>query len=202
MGYLEPGEYVAYGLTAETSDEWVTMASALIEAHCRRPSLLVSAYVERVRLVAGNRTIRLSYGPVAPGAVTGVRVRYGQARRGELQENWLAQVTLAFRLPGSWSSLDLSLVDLDVATGELTLGWNVLGLDYNEVEVSYNAGVSVVPVGVKVACAQVVKNAQAMPALNVSRTKMDTLQMQYFSGDLMDDSVKSLLRPYVATKVA
>jgi hypothetical protein len=202
MGYLEPSEYVAYGLTAETSDEWVTMASALIEGHCRRPSLLVTSYVERVRLVAGNRTIRLSYGPVASGAVTGVRVRYGQARRGEMMANWLTQVTLAFGLPGSWSSLDLSLVDLDAAVGEMTLGWNVLGLDYNEVEVTYNAGLAVVPVGVKVACAQVVKNAQAMPALNVSKTRMDTLQMQYFSGDLLDVSVRSLLRPYVATKVA
>ncbi|SFS02929.1 hypothetical protein SAMN05421771_0725 [Granulicella pectinivorans] len=200
MGYLEPGEYVAYGLTAETPDDWVAMASALIEAHCRRPSLLVTAYVERVRLVAGNRTMRLSYGPVS--AVTGVRVRYGQARRGEIQASWLSQVTMAFGLPGSWSVLDLSLVDLDVSTGEVTLGWHVLGLDYNEVEVSYNAGVSVVPVGVKVACAQVVKNAQAMPALNVSRTRMDTMQMQYFSGSLLDESVKSLLRPYVATKVA
>ena len=200
MGYLEPGEYVAYGLTAETPDDWVAMASALIEAHCRRPSLLVSGYVERVRLVAGNRTMRLSYGPVS--AVTGVRVRYGQARRGEIQASWLSQVPMAFGLPGSWSVLDLSLVDLDVSTGEVTLGWHVLGLDYNEVEVSYNAGVSVVPVGVKVACAQVVKNAQAMPALNVSRTRMDTMQMQYFSGDLLDVSVRSLLKPYVATKVA
>jgi hypothetical protein len=102
MGYLEPGEYVQYGLTAETADEWVTMASSLIEAHCKRPSLLTSTYVERVRLTAGNRTIRLSYGPVADGAVTGIRVRYGQARRGEMMANWLTQVTLAFGLPGSW----------------------------------------------------------------------------------------------------
>ena len=200
MGYLEPSEYGAYGLTAETSDDWVTMASALIEAHCRRPSLMVTSYVERVRLVAGNRTIRLSYGPVS--GVSGVRVRYGQARRGESMENWLTQVTVAFGLPGSWSALDLSLIDLDQAVGEMTLGWNVLGLDYNEVEVTYNAGLATVPVGVKVACAQIVKNAQAMPALNVSRTRMDTLQMQYFSGDLLDVSVRSLLRPYVAMKVA
>ena len=38
MGYLLPTEYVQYGLTAETTDDWVTMASALIEAHCRRPT--------------------------------------------------------------------------------------------------------------------------------------------------------------------
>jgi hypothetical protein len=84
----------------------------------------------------------------------------------------------------------------------MTLGWNVLGLDYNEVEMTYQAGVAAVPVAVKVACAQVVKNAQAMPALNVSRSRVDTLQMQYFSGDLLDESVRSLLREYVAQKVA
>ena len=50
MGYLLPTEYVQYGLTAETTDDWVTMASALMEAYCRRPSLLVTQYVERMRL--------------------------------------------------------------------------------------------------------------------------------------------------------
>ena len=52
MGYLLPTEYAAYGLTAETSDDWVAMASALIEAHCRRASLHVTSYVERVRMTA------------------------------------------------------------------------------------------------------------------------------------------------------
>jgi hypothetical protein len=201
MGYLEPGEYELYGLSAGTPDEWVTMASALMEAHCKRPCLLATQYVERMRLVAGARTIRLSYLPVAPGAVTLVRTRFGQPRRGEMTDGWRANVALAFGIPGTWASLDLSQVDLDTAVGELTLGWNLLGLDYNEVEVTYTAGLVAATVGVKVACAQVVKNAQAMPALNVSRTKVDTLQMQYFSGDLLDLSVRSLLRPYVATKV-
>jgi hypothetical protein len=201
MGYLEPSEYEAFGLTAETPDEWVTMASALMEAHCQRPSLLVTEYVERIRLVAGSRTIRLSYLPVAVGAVTGVRVRYGRGRRGEIEDPWLMHLALAYGLPGTWNTLDLSQVDLDTAVGEIVLGFNLLGLDYNEVEVTYNAGLATVPVGVQVACAQIVKNARAMPALNVQKTKMDTLQMQYFSGDLLDLSVRSLLRPYVATKV-
>ena len=34
MGYLLPSEYVAYGLTADTQDSWVTSASAMIEAYC------------------------------------------------------------------------------------------------------------------------------------------------------------------------
>ena len=61
MGYLLPTEYVQYGLTAETTDDWVTMASALMEAYCRRPSLLVTQYVERMRLTAGAQAVRLSY---------------------------------------------------------------------------------------------------------------------------------------------
>src|ERR1017187_9838022 len=52
MGYLDPSEYVVYGLTAETTDDLIAMASALMEAYCRRPSLLLMQYVERMRLVA------------------------------------------------------------------------------------------------------------------------------------------------------
>ena len=199
MGYLQAGEYASYGLSAETADEWIAMASALIEGHCKRPSLMTTEYVERTRLIAGAHVAHLSYGPVS--AVTGVRVRYGRTRRGEFGEQWLSQVALTFGLPGSWSLLDVSQTDLDAAVGEVTLGVNLLGLDYNEVEVTYNAGFDVVPVGVKVACAQIVKNAQAMPALNVKSNRMDTLQMEYFSGDLVDASVRSLLVPYVAGKV-
>ncbi len=40
MGYLLPADYVAYGLSADTADAWVTTASAMIEAYCRRPSLM------------------------------------------------------------------------------------------------------------------------------------------------------------------
>ena len=50
MGYLLPAEYAAYGLSAETADAWVIAASAMMEAHCRRPSLLAASYVERLRV--------------------------------------------------------------------------------------------------------------------------------------------------------
>ena len=76
MGYLLPSEYVEYGLTAETSDDWVTMASTMIEAYCRRPSLLVTQYVERMRLTAGAQTVRLSYRPLA-AAVGALRRWWG-----------------------------------------------------------------------------------------------------------------------------
>jgi hypothetical protein len=206
MGYLDPTEYITYGLTADTGDDWVEMASVLIEAHCRRASLLVTQYVERMRLTVGSQAVRLSYLPLTPlGSATsplvGVRVRYGRPRRGELQDPMLAQVAWAFSIPGSWSALDLTSLDLNAVTGDLTFPMNLLGLNYNEVEVTYTAGVSVVPASVKVACAQIVKNAQATPAMNVRGSKMDTLQMQYFAGSLIDANVQMMLAAYVAQRM-
>ena len=66
---------------------------------------------------------------------------------------------------------------------------------------TYTAGCATVPEAVKIACAQLVKNAQATPGLNVKSSKMDTMQMQYFSNSLMDAQVQQLLRPYVATRL-
>ncbi len=206
MGYLLPTEYVQYGLTADTTDDWITMASSLMEAYCRRTSLLATQYVERMRITANSQTVRLSYLPlaaVAPAttALVQVRVRYGRPRRGEMVDPFREQVAWAFSLPGSWSTLDPTTIDVNTTTGELTFPENFLGLNYNEVEITYTAGLVDVPPAVKVACAQIVKNAQAMPSVNVRSSKMDTLQMQYFSGSLIDVQVQALLRPYLAQRI-
>jgi hypothetical protein len=206
MGYLLPTEYVQYGLTTETTDDWVTMASSLMAAYCRRPSLMVTRYVERMRLAAGAQTVRLSYRPLAvavgaTSALVNVRVRYGRPRRGELPDAFREQIAWAFGVPGSWSDLDVASVDVNQTTAELTFPMSFLGLDYNEVEVTYTSGVAVIPDAVKVACVQIVKNAQATPAMNVKSSKMDTVQMQYFSGSLIDPQVQALLKPYVAERL-
>ena len=206
MGYLLPAEYLQFGLTAETADNWVTMASALMDAHCRRPSLMVTQYTERLRLTPGAQTVRLSYRPLAAAegatsALVSAKVRYGRPRRGELSDPFREQVAWAFSVPGSWSDLDPASVDVNVGAGELTFPANFLGLDYNEVEVTYTSGLTTVPDAVKVACAQIVKNAQATPAMNVRLSRIDTMQMQYFSGSLLDAQVQMLLRPYVAERL-
>ena len=206
MGYLLPTEYVQYGLAAETTDDWVTMASALMESYCRRPSLLVTQYVERMRLTDGAQTVRLSYRPLAAAvgaasALVGVRVRFARPRRGELPDPFHEQIAFAFSVPGSWSALNVTTVDVNQTTAELTFPRNFLGIDYNEVEVTYTSGLVTVPDAVKVACVQIVKNAQATPAMNVKSSKMDTMQMQYFSGSLIDPQVQLLLKPYVAERL-
>jgi len=37
--------------------------------------------------------------------------------------------------------------------------------------------------------------------LNVKSSKLDTMQVQYFSGVLIDPQVQALLRPYLAQRI-
>jgi hypothetical protein len=206
MAYLEPADYANYGLPAGTTADWITAATALINSYCRRPDLNIAQYTERLRVTAGAQTVRLSYLPLAPlGAATtpivSIEGRYARPRRGELPNQPLFEIAWAFSLPGQWSTIDPSLVDFDQNTGELILPWNVLGLPYNEVTVTYTAGLATIGDDVKTACAQIVRNAQATPALNASKTRMDTMQMQYFSSSLVDETVQAWLKPYVANRL-
>ena len=206
MPYLQPAEYSSYGLPDSTSSDWVTAATALINSFCRRPDLNVTQYSERLRVVSGSRTIRLSYLPLTPlsnadSPLVAVEGRYAKARRGEAAEASLMEEASVFSLPGQWASIDPRSIDFDGNTGELTLPWNVFGLPYNEISVTYTAGLALIGDDIRSACAQIVRNAQATPALNASKTKIDTMQMQYFSSSLLDETVKALMRPYVANRL-
>jgi hypothetical protein len=168
--------------------------------------LNVIQYTERLRIVSGSRTVLLSYLPLAPlgtasSPIVSLQGRYARPRRGEVPLEPLAEVVLAFSLPGQWTAIDPASVDVDPVTGELTLPWNVLGLPYNEVAVTYTAGLTVIGDDVKTACAQIVRNAQSTPALNASKTKIDTMQVQYFSSSLVDETVQAWLRPYIANRL-
>ena len=206
MTYLQPTDYPNYGLPAGTTADWITAATALINSYCRRPDLNVVQYTERLRIVAGARTVLLSYLPLAPlGTATSplvsVEGRYAKPRRGELPIEPLSEIAWAFSLPGQWTAIDPTTADYDPNTGELTLPWNVLGLPYNEVMVTYTAGLATIGDDIKSACAQIVRNAQSTPALNASKARIDTMQLQYFSSSLVDETVQAWLKPYVANRL-
>ncbi|WP_348264064.1 hypothetical protein P8935_05900 [Telmatobacter sp. DSM 110680] len=206
MAYLEPADYSNYGLPDSTTADWINAATALINSYCRRPDLNIIQYTERLRMVSGSRAVRLSYLPLAPigkapSALISIQGRYAQPRRGEAIDNALMEAACAFSLPGQWSNIDPGTVDFDPNTGELTMPWNVFGLPYNEIAVTYSAGLTTIGDDVKTACAQIVRNAQSTPALNASKTKIDTMQMQYFSSSLVDDTVKVWLAPYVSNRL-
>jgi hypothetical protein len=204
--YLQPTEYQTYGLAANVTDDWITAASSLIDCHCRRMSLNPTQYNERLRMVEGSQTVRLSYLPLATIApatspFVSIQARYAKPRRGQLIYPLQEEVLWAFSLPGAWTAVDPTTVDFVADTGELIFPLNILGLPYNEVQVTYTAGVATLPNAVKCACAQIVKNAQATPGLNVKSSKLDTLQLQYFSGTLIDATVQAMLRPWVAVRI-
>jgi hypothetical protein len=207
MNYLDPTEYVAYGLDATTPAAIVAAASSMIDAHCRRATLGVFQYEERLRLPPDRNTVRLTYLPltiVAPATtpIVSAQGRYCIPRRGEWPfDDLRLDIALMFGLPGVWTVINASAIDYFADTGELTLPLNIVGLWFSEVDIVYTAGFSVIPDPAKFACAQIVRNAQATPALNVKAEQMDRMHLAYFADTLIDQTVTSMLAPYVAQKV-
>ena len=207
MNYLSPSEYETYGLEATTPAAWVLAASTVIDAHCRRATLGVAQYEERLRIAAGRNTVRVTYLPLAAVApavtpIVSARGRYAIPRRGEWPfDDISSDIALMFGLPGTWNAIDPAGIDVYADTGELSLPVNAVGLGYSEIDLAYTAGMAVIPDAIKVACAQVVRNAQSTPALNVRSGRIDRMHLDYFSDTLVDQTVRSLLAPYVAQKV-
>lgn len=204
MNYLDPSEFESYGLEETTPMSLVTMASALIDAHCRRETLAVAEYTERIRL-NGSHPLQLTYLPLAAAstAVTpllSVRVKFDNPRRGEMND-LACDAGQAFGLTNAWTAIAVEGLDCNPQTGEVNLPAHPLGLAYNEAEVRYTAGLSTITNAVKSACAQIVRNAQATPALNVKANGIDKMHMEYFSESLLDEDVRKMLAPYVAQKV-
>ena len=208
MNYLVAEEYESYGLEANTPASWVAAASSIIETHCRRKTLASTQYTERLRITPGRNSLRLAYLPlVAPegqnSPIAAVRGRYAPTRKGEELLSWgMAQdVATAFALPGTWCDIDVSGMDWFAETGEVSWPANPLGLQFQEIEITYTAGFASVPDAVKFACAQIVRNAQATPALNVRANTLNSMHLEYFADSLVDASVRAMLAPYVAQKV-
>ena len=207
MNYLSDSEYETYGLESATPQSFVAAASSLINMYCRRPTLAIMEFIERIRVVPGRNNVQLTNLPLAAllpatSPLVSGKGRYAPPRRGEDTAMWeLAEIALVYALPGTWVNLDVSTFDYFAETGEVSWLGNPLGLAFDEIELTYTAGFSQVPDPVKFACAQLVKNAQATPALNVRAGTLNSMHLEYFSDTLIDSTVQGMLAPYVAQKV-
>ena len=89
MAYLETTVYESYGLAPDTTDDWIAVASGMIDGYCRRASVLATQYVERLRVVEGSQTVRLSYLPlIAVSPATIPLVTCGEDTRGRAAAKW------------------------------------------------------------------------------------------------------------------
>ena len=207
MEYLSADEYTRFGLEGTTPDSLVIAASNLIDAHCRRKGFGITQYTERFR-VGRSRTVRLSYLPLAAaeGALSSVVLARGRyvTRGGDwaLSNDLAAEVAEAFATQNTWFTVSAASLDLDAVSGEVIICGGLLSPALRDLELTYTAGYSEVPHGVKQACAKLVRNALATPALNVSKQKIDTMYLQYFADSLLDSDVQRLLAPYVAQRLA
>ena len=189
MAYLEPADYPNYGLPAGTTADWITAATALINSYCRRPDLNVMQYTERLRVDGGARdgAAELSAACAAGhgNVAVGERARAAMRSRGagELLTKPLVEVGVRhFRCRVSGRRSTRVLVDVDPNTGELMLPWNVLGLPYNEVKVTYTAGLATigddVKIGVRADCAQRAGHAGAECQQHQDRHDADAVLSQ------------------------
>jgi hypothetical protein len=208
MNYLAVEEYESYGIEASTPASWVAAASSLIDAHCRRATLAATQYTERLRLTPGRNSVQLTYLPLCTPSeqnspIVSAKARYATPRKGDCLTTWdMAQdVAMAFALPGAWVDIDASRMDCFADTGEVSWLANPLGLQFQEIEIQYSAGFDTIPDPIKFACAQIVRNAQATPALNVRASTLNSMHLEYFADTLVDTSVRAMLAPYVAQKV-
>ena len=207
MAYLSADEYTLFGLEETTPDSLVSAASDLIDAHCRRNGFGIAQYMERFR-VGRSRTVRLSYLPLASPDGVSSPILQARGRYVQRDGDWAGgmglagEIAQAFTPRNIWFSVPTTSLDVDMQSGEVIVCSGLLAPALGDLEVTYTAGYLLVPQAVKQACAKLVKNALATPALNVSKQKIDTMYLQYFADSLVDADVKRLLAPYVAQRLA
>jgi hypothetical protein len=202
--YITTADFPALGLADSTDPALIRVASDLVDAFCQRPSLFVTQYTERNKLPQGRPVTRVTYTPLAAaqGATSpfiGVRVRIALPRGPNAAT--LAEMLAPFGGPPAWVDLDASQVDYNAATGEIWLPAGLFGNSYSEAELTYTAGYTEAPDSVKLACAQMIRNIESHPAANVRAAQLDQLQLEYFTGSLLDDDVRRLLAPFVAVRL-
>jgi hypothetical protein len=202
--YITTADFAPLGLADSTDPALIRAASDLVDAICQRASLYVTEYHERNRLPHGRPVTRVTHTPlaVAAGAATpfvSVRARHGIPRGPNAAS--LAEMLAPFGGPPLWVDLDPAQVEYHAPTGELWIPAGIFGVHYTEVELTYTAGYSETPEPVKAACAQLIRNIESHPAAGVRAAQLNELQLEYFSGSLVDEDTRRLLAPYVSVRL-
>lgn len=160
-------------------------------------------------LQPGSRSlVQLGQWPIAK-IISGVG-RYGYGRRsdqmmGSFDDINMLSMLASFGGPPAWETFEVQASSVSQRDGFVWIPSGILLSYFTDVKLRYIAGwqASALPAPIKLACAML---AQAIMdqgmGPNVRRFNTGKVDIQKFSATVLDDDVKSILRPYRATILA
>jgi hypothetical protein len=139
--------------------------------------------------------------------ILGCSGRYSYARRGAQQIypdlNYganILQIAAFFGGPPTWQTVDLTMSDFDISTGEIWIPAGLYLSQYTELVVQYNSGYDPLnmPRAVKQACALLIRNFLSRGGGTTGLRSISTAGTANvsFTPDLIDSTCASLLDPY------
>lgn len=180
-------DYVADGITLTNS--LIIRASAIIDGCCKR-SLAVTSYTERVPLTDYQNMNSYQRGHLSYYPVIDVTELKGRPLYNALTGN-------IFGPPSFEPITDLSILDIDKSLGTFICGFNMFGVPYTELEVTYTSGWVTIPDAVKVACGMIITQLANNANPNVKSKKDYDFSIEYFGNSMITQEVSDLLSPYI-----
>jgi len=179
--------YVPSGVTLD--DSLILRASAIIDGYCKR-SLDVTSYTERVPLTDYHNMNSYQRGHLSYYPVIDVTDLKGRPLYNVITGN-------IFGPPPFVPITDLSILNIDKNLGTFICGFNMFGVPYTELEVTYTSGWATIPDAVKVSCGMIVAQLASNANSNVKTKKDFDFSIEYFGNSMITPEIAGLLSPYV-----
>lgn len=180
-------DYLPTGITLTKSLS--IRASSIIDGYCKR-SLDVTSYTERVPLTDYQNQNSYQRGHLSYYPVIDVTTLKGRPLYNALTGN-------IFGPPAFEPITDPSILDIDKNLGNFICGFNMFGVPYSELEVTYTSGWATIPDNVKVACGIIITQLVNNVNPNVKTKKDFDSSVEYFGSSMITPEVAELLGNYI-----
>jgi hypothetical protein len=159
---------------------------------------------EELNMPSQRSVARLSEWPIAK-LMSGLG-RYGYGRRTDQMLGYFYDANLlstlsAFGGPPAWTPFTIGASSLNPETGDLWVPSGTLLAYYTTIKMRYVSGWSAatLPAQIKVAAASIVDALSAAPmGAQIRRFNAGKTQIERFAATVLDDDIKTMLRPFMA----
>jgi hypothetical protein len=200
--YATPAELGAlFGVRVTESQ--IRHAMSLIHAHCHRQTLWPAEYLHPLtRLPADRMETRLPVTPVIRVEEAAGRYAYGMRRDRQSVNALYYGLGAIIALQGVAPRLvpiQPDLIQVEAATGIVSLPYGTFLLPYSEVTFRYLAGYLVIPGGVKTALAGIINNVTAKGVGDRIAYNVGRIARRYATPSFITADEERLLAPFVVT---